>query len=118
MLINFSKILPYKNSGTYVLKSLDEIQQQLDDHLNILLMLKSSPYIKPVLKKANELENKLILIQDTLEGWLKCQRTWMYLEPIFSSEDIRNKLKAEKEKFDGVDKYWRQTMDIFYKEVS
>ena len=35
-------------------------------------MLKSSPFIKPVIKKANDLESKLCLIQDTLDGWLKC----------------------------------------------
>jgi dynein heavy chain len=40
----------------------------------------------------------------------------MYLEPIFSSDDIRKKLPAEKAKFDAVDKNWRQTIDVFFKD--
>ena len=40
----------------------------------------------------------------------------MYLEPIFSSEDIQEKMKDEKAKFDIVDKHWKQTMDQFTKE--
>lgn len=39
----------------------------------------------------------------------------MYLEPIFSSEDIQQKMAAEKALFDGVDKQWKTTMEIFAK---
>jgi dynein heavy chain len=85
--------LRYKNTGTYVLKGIDETQQVLDDQLNILLMMKSSPYIKPVLSRASATDAKIILIQDTLDGWIKTQRGWMYLEPIFSSDDIKEKMK-------------------------
>lgn len=77
--------MAYKNTGTFVLKGVDEVQQSLDDQLNILLMCKANPAIKPILQKANLIETKIILIQDTLEGWIKTQRGWMYLEPIFSS---------------------------------
>lgn len=34
----------------------------------------------------------------------------MYLEPIFSSEDIQQKMAAEKLKFDAVDKHWKVTL--------
>lgn len=40
----------------------------------------------------------------------------MYLEPIFSSDDIRKKLPKEKEKFDLIDKNWRSCIDQFQKE--
>lgn len=92
------------------------MQQILDDNLNSLLMMKSSPYIKPVLTKATAIESRIILIQDTLENWIKAQRGWMYLEPIFSSEDIQQKMAAEKAKFDMVDRTWRTTMEIFAKD--
>ena len=40
----------------------------------------------------------------------------MYLEPIFSSDDIKKKMPLEKAKFEGIDKYWRLVMEQFYKE--
>lgn len=36
----------------------------------------------------------------------------MYLEPIFSSEDIKLKLALEKIKFDSVNKSWRSIMEV------
>lgn len=108
------EINPYKD--TFALKGVDDLQQLLDDQLNILVMMKASPYIRPVQKKAVDCENRLVMMQDTLEGWIKCQRSWMYLEPIFSSDDIKKKMQMEKNKFDQVDKNWRQTMDQFSKE--
>lgn len=79
-------------------------------------MCKANPAIKPILQKATLIETKIILIQDTLEGWIKTQRGWMYLEPIFSSEDIKAKMQTEKSKFDAVDKSWRIILDQFSKE--
>lgn len=58
--------MKYKNTGTYVLKGVDEVQQSLDDQLNILLMCKANPAIKAILPKAVAIETKIILIQDTL----------------------------------------------------
>lgn len=40
----------------------------------------------------------------------------MYLEPIFASEDIKKKMEKEKQKFDGVDNFWRITMDQYLKD--
>lgn len=79
-------------------------------------MMKSSPYIKPIITRANNVEAKIVLIQDTLENWIKTQRGWMYLEPIFSSEDIQQKMPVEKQKFDQVDKHWKITVEYFTKE--
>lgn len=54
-----------KKSGSFLLAHMDDVQQILDDQLNIVLMLKTSPYIKTpsVQKRANELESKLLLVQ-------------------------------------------------------
>lgn len=38
---------PYKDTGTFVIAGVDEIQLLLDDHITKAVTIKNSPYIKP-----------------------------------------------------------------------
>lgn len=49
-------------------------------------------------------------IQDVLDALIKCQITWLYLEPIFSSADIIAQMPVEGRKFGIVDGYWKNIM--------
>lgn len=48
--------------------------------------------------------------QDVLEEWTLCQRSWLYLEPIFSSEDINRQLPVEGKRYQTMDRLWRKIM--------
>ena len=39
-----------------------------------------------------------------------CQRSWLYLEPIFSSDDIMKQLPVEGKRYQTMDRIWRKTM--------
>jgi dynein heavy chain len=50
-------------------------------------------------------------MSELFEEILKVQRTWMYLEPIFSSGDIGMTMPNEAKAFQQVDKLWKDTME-------
>ncbi|TRY59872.1 hypothetical protein DNTS_035283 [Danionella cerebrum] len=74
------EVIPYKETGTYILKSPEEASQLLDDHIEVL------------------------------EEWLTCQRSWMYMEPIFSSDDINRQLPVEGKRYKTMELTWRKIM--------
>lgn len=45
-----------------------------------------------------------------LEEWLNCQRSWLYLEPIFNSEDITRQLPVESKRYQTMERIWRKIM--------
>ncbi|RMC00001.1 hypothetical protein DUI87_23409 [Hirundo rustica rustica] len=100
----------YKNTNTYILKSTDDISQLLDDHIVLVQSMSFSPFKKHFEERMNLWETKLKMTQDVLEEWLNCQRSWLYLEPIFSSEDIKRQLPVESQRYSIVDKDWRRVM--------
>eukprot|EP00818_Percolomonas_sp_WS_P004750 CAMPEP_0117444502 /NCGR_PEP_ID=MMETSP0759-20121206/5277_1 /TAXON_ID=63605 /ORGANISM="Percolomonas cosmopolitus, Strain WS" /LENGTH=4349 /DNA_ID=CAMNT_0005236577 /DNA_START=155 /DNA_END=13203 /DNA_ORIENTATION=- len=98
-------------SDSFKIVDVDEIQTLLDEQIILTQSMRASPYVKEVETDVIAWEKKLLDIQDTLDEWLRCQAGWMYLEPIFSSQDIANQLPKEATKFDLVDKIWRSVMD-------
>ncbi|XP_004676628.1 PREDICTED: dynein heavy chain 1, axonemal [Condylura cristata] len=107
-------VLPYKETDTYILKSPDEASQLLDDHIVMTQGMSFSPYKKPFEQRINSWESKLKLTQEVLEEWLNCQRSWLYMEPIFSSEDINRQLPMESKRYQTMERIWRKIMKNVY----
>ncbi|KAM4654602.1 LOW QUALITY PROTEIN: dynein axonemal heavy chain 1 [Amazona ochrocephala] len=106
----FFPVDPYKDTGTFILKNTDETSQLLEDHIVLVQSTSFSPFKKPFEERMNAWENKLKVTQDVLLEWLNCQLSWLYLEPIFSSEDIKRQLPLESQHYQEVDKDWRDIM--------
>uniref|UniRef100_A0A1A9WLF5 Dynein heavy chain linker domain-containing protein n=1 Tax=Glossina brevipalpis TaxID=37001 RepID=A0A1A9WLF5_9MUSC len=103
-------VLQYRDSDTHILASIDDIQTQLDDHIMRTQAMKRSPYIVALGSRADDWENRLTQVQNIIDTWTQVQVTWMYLEPIFSSEDIMRQMPLEGRNFKAVDKVWRRIM--------
>ena len=103
-------LLPYKNTGTHVLKGYDELTAILDEQITMAQAMMFSPFKAAFEERITKWNDTLSLVSDVLEGWMEVQRSWLYLQPIFDSDDIMKQLPTEGKRFSTVDKNWRQTM--------
>ncbi|GBG90862.1 hypothetical protein CBR_g51368 [Chara braunii] len=104
---------PYRDTGTSILKGspVEDAQMLLDDHIVKVQTMSASPYATPFMDRIVAWEKTVTTMQGILEAWLKVQATWLYLEPIFGSEDIMQQMPVEGGRFQEVDKVWRELME-------
>ena len=64
--INF-EVMPYKTTGTYIIKIGEEVSQLLDDHIVMSQSMSFSPYKKPFEERITKWENQLRTTQVGLQ---------------------------------------------------
>lgn len=104
-------VKPYREQkGVYIVGGLEEVMTQMEDHQVLLQTMLGSRYIAGVRAGVEEWDKRLAVLSETLDEWVMVQKQWMYLETIFSAEDIQRQLPAESTKFHAVDKRWKDVM--------
>ena len=106
----------YRNTGTCILKGVDEYMALLDEHITMTQAMALSAFKGPFDERIDLWNNSLQIVSEVIDEWITLQRNWLYLQPIFDSADINKQLPQEGKRFATVDKYWRSTMAMAIKE--
>jgi dynein heavy chain len=78
-----------------VLKGTEKLIEILDDHIVKTQAMKGSSFVKPFESRIQNWEDKLFHMQKLITEWLNLQSTYIYLKPVFASDDISQQLPAE-----------------------
>jgi dynein heavy chain len=104
------EMVPYKSTDAFLVANTEDLTAMLDDQLVMLQTMLSSPYILTFMQRARNWKQTIKSVQELLDEWLLCQQRWVYLAPIFSSEDINRQLPVEGRKYTAVDSAWKKVM--------
>jgi dynein heavy chain len=110
--VEFDLSEKYRTTGTYILKGSEEAMAILDEHTVMAQAMQFSIFKKPFEEEIEEWCTRLFTVSETLEWWLKVMRSWMYLQPIFESDDIIKQIPVEAKRFKQVDQAWRKNMEL------
>ncbi|KAG5498459.1 hypothetical protein JIQ42_03265 [Leishmania sp. Namibia] len=100
-----------KDVLTLVGSSVDDVTTLLDDSIVAISTIGSSKHCQGVLRsQVDRWENRLKYMLETLEKWVELQRSWIYLENIFSSVELRSQWKEDAQRFEKVDRFYRDLM--------
>ena len=103
-------LVPYKDTGTFILVNNDPIWELLDEHIMKTVSMFGSPFIKFMEKDMLTWKNGLLRVQDIIDEWEKLQKTWQYLYPIFTQDDISKQLSVASSRFSQVHSMWESIM--------
>jgi dynein heavy chain 1 len=103
--INFELIIIIRD-GIKIISGWDILFITLEDNLNSISSMKSSPYYRNVHEFQEESinwEQKLTNLRTIFEIWVEVQRKWLYLRNIFKNNDIKQQLQSQYSKFKSID---------------
>ncbi|KAF0301061.1 Dynein heavy chain 6, axonemal [Amphibalanus amphitrite] len=111
----FSVVPLSGQKDVFILGGTDDIQQLLDESNINIQTISSSRHVGPIRSRVEDWEKRLGLFAKTLDEWLTCQRTWLYLGSVFCAPDIQRQLPTEAKLFIIVDKSYKDIMRRVYK---
>ena len=108
----------YKDTNTHILRGIDELVSQFEEFSIKVAALRVNHFAQNFNERVTKVEKDIKIVEDVLEEWTKAQKSWMYLEPIFQSEDISKQMPAESQSFQALDSFYRQSMKSIVQDPS
>eukprot|EP01022_Parablepharisma_sp_SALTPOND_P000876 TRINITY_DN105183_c0_g1_i1.p1 TRINITY_DN105183_c0_g1~~TRINITY_DN105183_c0_g1_i1.p1 ORF type:complete len:4616 (+),score=767.18 TRINITY_DN105183_c0_g1_i1:15469-29316(+) len=97
-------------------KKIEEIINKLEEHqtrINTMTAWRSST---PHQDKLAAASNKYSEIYDTINKWMKVQKIWQFLEPVFHTQDIAKQMIQESKRFAQIEKDWTKIIEKVVEE--
>jgi dynein heavy chain len=88
-----------EQKDSFILDDVSDIVAQLEEDTLVVQTCLASRYVAGIRAKVQDWEHKLTLLSQVIEEWVYVQGNWMYLEFIFTSDDIKKQLPAESAAF-------------------
>lgn len=90
---------------------MDEIVEFVETNSMELMGMLSSKDVEVFKEKVMFWQKTLKTVDSVIQIWVKVQRNWQRLEPIFlASEDIRAQLPDDTKRFEKIDIEWKDMM--------
>ncbi|XP_069077648.1 dynein axonemal heavy chain 11-like [Pleurodeles waltl] len=94
----------HHTTGTPLLKSDENLIENLEDNQVQLQNILMSKYVEYFLVEVRSWQKKLMIADMVISIWLEVQQTWAHLQSIFTnSEDIRKQLPEDAKRFEIID---------------
>ena len=109
-------VTQYKDrDGVLVLdgKGVEDLYAFLDENLANINMIRGNQYKAVVEKQAESLRKQLMTMNTVTEEFVTLQRSWIHLENVFASAEIKRVLSQENTMFEKIDQFFKaQTQQI------
>ncbi len=115
--ISFGLIL-HKTTKIPNIANWNDVNKELDNDIMEVQQLEISPFKGPFGDRISLWNKELLNISFVLEEWFKCQKNWIYLQPVFDSGDIAKDIPNEHKKFMMTDRMWRDLMNSVEKNIN
>jgi dynein heavy chain len=107
----FFVLTEHKLTKLPTISNWNEVNKELDTDIMDVQQLDLSPFKGPFADLISKWNKDLLLISSVLEEWNKCQKSWIYLQPVFDSPDIAKDIPYESKKFKTTDRMWSELMN-------
>lgn len=105
-------ITVYKDTSIKILGNIEDIQVLLDDHIIKTLAMRGSAFVKPCENEVRSWYEKLLLVCEIFDEFLKVQTNWLYLLPILSAKDILVEMPTEERLFSQVNEIYCKYIEV------